>query len=594
VALRRSPEPFDPVLSLPRVLPAVLLTALLAASPVQAKAPPRAPSAPAAASVGGKSATAPHAMVAAANPLAVEAGLKVLRAGGSAVDAAVAVQAVLGLVEPQSSGLGGGAFMVYYDARSHKVSAYNGRETAPAGATPDMFLGTDGQPMSRPTAMTSGRSAGVPGAIAMLYLAQQQHGRLKWGELFGEAERLASQGFPVPGRMADAASSRAAQAQTPDAVAYFTKPDGTKVKAGDIMTNPAYAATVRKLAAEGPKAILEGPIAEQIVAKLRDNPIPGTMTLADLKAYKPQSGPALCRPYRAYVVCAPPAPSGGPSVLEGLGILANTDIAAHGPNDPQGWYLFAQASRLMFADRERYLGDPDFVKVPTEGLLDPAYLAERAKLIGPVAGPPPAPGKPKGAPNFGPDHTDEPGGTTHFVIVDADGNVVSMTTTVESIFGDGRMVAGFFLNNQLTDFSFEPRQRDGTPAANAVAGGKRPRSAMSPTIILDRQGRFVAAVGSPGGPAIVAYDLKAVVGLIDWKLPMEQAISLPNMIAAGSIYATEIDKLPEGVAEGLAKKNMKLITGFGAEASGLHGVEKIPGGYRGGADPRREGIAKGF
>jgi gamma-glutamyltranspeptidase/glutathione hydrolase len=580
------------VLSFRRALPAVALTALLTASSVQAKVPPAA--VPAAVSPDGKSGTAPHAMVAAANPMAVEAGLKVLKAGGSAVDAAVAVQAVLGLVEPQSSGLGGGSFMVYYDAKTRKVTAYNGRETAPAGATPDMFLGPDGKPMDRGTAMTSGRSAGVPGAIAMLYLAQRQHGKLKWSGLFGDAERLASAGFLVPGRMAASASSRAPQAQTPDAVAYFTKPDGTKVKAGDLMRNPAYAATVRKVAAEGPRAILEGPIAEQIVAKLHENPIPGTMTLADLRGYRPQSSPALCRPYRAYLVCVPPAPSGGPSVLEGLGILANTDIAAHGPNDAQGWYLFAQASRLMYADRDRYLADPDFVKVPTEGLLDPAYLAERAKLIGPVAGPPPPPGKPKGAPNFGPDHTLEPGGTTHFVIVDAAGDVVSMTTTVESIFGDGRMVAGFFLNNQLTDFSFTPRQPDGAPAANAVAPGKRPRSAMSPTIVLDRTGRFVAAVGSPGGPAIVAYDLKALVGLLDWKLPIEQAIKLPNMIAAGSVYATEPEKLPPAVAEGLAAKNMKLISGFGAEASGLHGVEKVPGGYRGGADPRREGTARGF
>ena len=541
-----------------------------------------------------RSAFAPHAMVAAANPMAVDAGLKVLRAGGSAADAAVAVQAVLGLVEPQSSGLGGGAFMVFYDAKTHQVSAYNGRETAPAGATPDMFLGPDGKPMDRGTAMISGRSAGVPGAIAMLHVAQRQHGKLQWRQLFGEAERLADQGFPVPGRMAASAASRAPQAQTPDAVAYFTKPDGTRVKPGDLMKNPAYAATLRKLAAEGPKAILEGPIAQAIVAKLHQNPIPGSMTLADLKSYKPETGPALCRPYRVYLVCTPPAPSGGPSVLEGLGILANTDIAAHGPSDPQGWYLFAQASRLMYADRDRYMADPDFVKVPTEGLLDPAYVAERAKLIGPVAGPPPPPGKPRGAPDFGPDHTLEPGGTTHFVIVDAAGNVVSMTTTVESIFGDGRMVAGFFLNNQLTDFSFTPRQPDGAPAANAVAPRKRPRSAMSPTIILDRQGRFVAAVGSPGGPAIVAYDLKAVVGIVDWKLPLQQAIELPNMIAAGNIYATEPEKFPPGVVEALAAKGMKLIPGFGAEASGLHGIEKVPGGLRGAADPRREGVSKGY
>lgn len=574
--------------ALPFALAGVLSLGLAAAAP---QAQPAASTVPVA---NERSAFAPHAMVAAANPMAVEAGLKVLRAGGSAVDAAVAVQATLGLVEPQSSGLGGGSFMVFYDAKTKKVTAYNGRETAPMGATPDMFLGPDGRPMDRGTAMTSGRSAGVPGAIAMLHLAQQQHGKLAWKDLFGEAERLADGGFPAPGRMAASAASRAPQAQTPDAVAYFTKPDGTKIRQGDIVRNPAYAATLRKLAAEGPKAILEGPIAEQIVAKLHQGPIPGTMTLADLKAYKPKAEAALCRPYRAYVVCTPGAPSGGPSVLEALGILSNTDIAKHGPTDPQGWYLFAQASRLMYADRDRYLGDPDFVKVPTDGLLDPAYTAARAKLIGPVAGPAPLPGKPKGAPNFGPDHTLEPGGTTHFVVVDQWGNVVSMTTTVESIFGDGRMVGGFFLNNQLTDFSFSPKQSDGTPAANAVAPGKRPRSAMSPTIILDKAGNFVAAVGSPGGPAIVAYDLKAVVALVDWKLDIQQAVELPNMIAAGTVYATEPAKFAPGVAEALAAKGMKLSGGFGAEASGLHGVQKVKGGYQGAADPRREGTSRGY
>jgi gamma-glutamyltranspeptidase/glutathione hydrolase len=585
VSLFRRALKFAPLGAVASLLSLGLAAAAPPAAVATASAPPAAP---------GKSATAPHAMIAAANPMAVEAGLKVLRAGGSAADAAVAVQATLGLVEPQSSGLGGGAFMVFYDARTRKVTAYNGRETAPAGATPDMFLGPDGRPMAPGAAMISGRSAGVPGAVAMLHLAQGQHGKLKWSQLFGEAERLADQGFPVPGRMAMSAVSRAPQAQTPDAVAYFTKPDGTRVKQGDIMRNPAYAATLRKLAAEGPKAILEGPIAEQIVEKLHQGPIPGSMTLADLKGYRPQASAALCRPYRAYIVCTPPAPSGGPSVLEALGILSHTDIARHGPADPQGWYLFAQASRLMYADRDRYIGDPDFVQAPVAGLLDPAYTAARARLIGPVAGPPPPPGKPRGAPDFAADHTAEPGGTSHFVIVDAAGNVVSMTTTVESIFGDGRMVAGFFLNNQLTDFSFSPKQPDGTPAANAVAPGKRPRSAMSPTIILDRQGRFVAAVGSPGGPAIVAYDLKAVVGMVDWKLPLQPAIELPNMIAAGSVYATEPEKFPPAVAAALAAKGMKLISGFGAESSGLHGIQKVPGGLRGAADSRREGIAKGY
>jgi len=531
-------------------------------------------------------------MVAAANPMAVEAGLKVLRAGGTAVDAAVAVQAVLGLVEPQSSGLGGGAFMTYYDAKTKAVTAYNGRETAPAGATPELFLDDQGKPLNKGVAILSGRSTGAPGAIAMLSLAQAQHGKLAWKDLFGDAERLADGGFPVPGRMAAAASGRAPQAAAPDAVSYFTKPDGTKVQAGDIMKNPAYAATVRRVAAEGPKALLEGSIAEAIVARVHEGAMPGTLSLADLKAYRPKAEPGLCRPYRVYIVCMPGAPSGGPAVLEGLGLLERTDIARR-RNDAEGWYLLSQASRLMFADRDRYVGDPDFVDVPVEGLLDPAYLDERAKLIGPTADPaPPKPGKPKGAGARAPDRTQEPGGTTHMVIIDRWGNVVSMTTTVESVFGSGRMVAGFFLNNQLTDFSFSPTDRDGATAANAVAPGKRPRSSMAPAIVLDRKHRFVAAVGSPGGPAILAYNLKTLVGLLDWKMPMQQAIELPNLIAGGNFYAAEVEKFSPEVRDGLAARGVKLSSGFGAEGSGLHGVEVTPAGLRGGADPRREGVAK--
>lgn len=531
-------------------------------------------------------------MVAAANPMAVEAGLKVLRAGGTAVDAAVAVQATLGLVEPQSSGLGGGSFMAYYDAGTGQVTSYNGRETAPASATDKWFYGDDGKPLDRVGAILSGRSTGVPGAIAMLYLAQSQHGKLAWKDLFGEAERLATDGFPTPGRMAAAASSRAPQAASPDAVAYFTKPDGTKVKEGDLFKNPAYAATLRLIAAEGPKALLEGKIAQDIVAKVHEGEHPSTMTLADLKAYKPKAEPGLCRPYKVYIVCTPQIPSGGVGVLEALGLLEHTDIDKH-PNDVEGWYLFSQASRLMYADRNRYIGDPDFVSVPLDGLLDPAYLADRAKLIKPTADPKaPEPGTPKGAGVRAPDRTLEPGGTSHLVVVDKWGNVVSMTTTVESIFGSGRMVDGFFLNNQLTDFSFAPTDGDGAPAANAVAGGKRPRSAMSPTIVLDRQHRFVAAVGSPGGPSIIAYTLKALVGVLDWKMPMQQAIDLPNLIAYGPFYAAEVDKFSPEIRAGLEAKGVKLTPGFGAEGSGLHGIEVTPEGLRGGADPRREGVAK--
>ncbi|MEW5683638.1 MAG: gamma-glutamyltransferase [Pseudomonadota bacterium] len=536
-------------------------------------------------------ATQSPGMVAAANPMAVEAGLKVLRAGGSAVDAAVAIQAVLGLVEPQSSGLGGGAFLTYYDARTKTVTAYNGRETAPKAATPQLFYGDDGKPLSRTAAILSGRSTGVPGAIAMLSLAQNEHGKLAWKDLFGEAERLADQGFPAPNRMAAAASSRSAQASAPDAVAYFTKPDGAKIQPGDVVKNPAYAATVRKIAAEGPKALLEGEIAAAIVAKVHEGANPGALTLDDMKAYRPKSEAALCRPYRAYIVCTPGAPSGGPAVLEGLGLLERTDIAGH-PNTAEGWYLFSQASRLMYADRDRYIADPDFVKVPVAGLLDRAYLDERSKLIGPAAAASVTFGQPKGAPALAADKTNEVSGTTHLVVVDRWGNAVSMTTTVESIFGSGRMVHGFFLNNQLTDFSFSPTDRDGTPAANAVGPGKRPRSSMAPAIVLDKDRRFVAAVGSPGGPSILAYNLKTLVGMLDWKMPVQDAINLPNLIAGSSFYAAEVDKFSPELVAGLEAKGVKLSSGFGAEGSGLHGVEATSGGLRGGADPRREGVAK--
>ncbi|MGI9170593.1 MAG: gamma-glutamyltransferase family protein [Caulobacteraceae bacterium] len=534
-----------------------------------------------------------HAMIAAANPAAVEAGLAVLRAGGGAVDAAVAVQAVLGLVEPQSSGLGGGAFMTYYDAATRKVTAYDGREVAPAGATPDMFRRADGTTMSKGEAMVSGRSAGVPGAVAMLALAHKAHGKKPWSSLFGAAEGLATEGFTVGPRLAGYVAGGAPQAKAPDVIAYFRRADGTPVKTGDVLRNPAYAATLRRLAAEGPAALLKGPIAADIVRRLGEDPTPGTMTLADLAAYRPHEGPALCRPYRRWTVCEPGPPSGGPAVLEGLGLLARTDIAGRGPADAKAWFDLAQAERMMYADDERYMGDPAFVAVPLAGLLDPAYLDERARLIGERAGPAPAPGHPAGAPTVGADATREPGGTSSFVVADRWGNVVSMTTTVESIFGDGRMVDGFFLNNQLTDFSFSPRDKDGTPAANAPGPGKRPRSSMAPAVILDPDGRFVAAVGSPGGLAIPAFVLKSVVGALDWNLSMRQAVALPNLIAIGDFYIAEPEKFAPGVVAGLAARGVAVRGGFGGEASGLHGVMVRGGALEGGADPRREGVARG-
>jgi gamma-glutamyltranspeptidase/glutathione hydrolase len=563
-------------------LVAIALAALVSACAATGPAPePRA------------TAEGPHVMVAAANPMAVDAGLKVLRRGGSAIDAAVAVQAVLGLVEPQSSGLGGGAFLTYYDSATHGVTAYDGRETAPSSARPDQFMGLDGKPLPFFEAVLGGQSTGVPGAIAMLALAQHQHGKLAWKDLFGDAERMAEAGFPVPPRLAAAAVSRAPQAAAPDAVAYLTRPDGARVQTGDVLKNPAYAATLREIATLGRQGLLEGPVAAAIVARVNQPPRPSGLTLADLSAYRAKAGPALCRPYRIYVVCVPRAPSGGPALLEGLGLLERTDIAKRGPEDPEAWRLFAEASRLMYADRDRYIGDPAFVAVPVEGLLDPKYLDARAALIGPVSGPAPAPGNPPGAARRAADATREPGGTSHFVVVDAAGNVVSMTTTVESVFGSGRMVAGFFLNNQLTDFSFSPIDPDGVPAANAVAPGKRPRSSMAPVVVLDGEGGFVAALGSPGGPAILAYNLKTLVGVLDWGLTLQAAIDLPNLIARGDVYGAELDRMPAAVADGLKARGVTLTGGRG-EGSGLHGVRATAAGLEGGADPRRDGVAKGY
>jgi gamma-glutamyltranspeptidase / glutathione hydrolase len=529
-----------------------------------------------------------QAWVVAANPLAVEAGLEILRKGGTAVDAAVAVQAMLGLVEPQSSGIGGGAFLMYYDARSGEVSALDGREKAPAGASATMFLDEHGKPLSYFEAVRSGRSTGVPGAVAMLYTAHARYGGLHWRELFQPAIRAASDGFQVPARMAGFLGEGSPFPPTNEIRMLFARPDGGTVEAGDVFRNPDYVRTLTRLALEGPSALYSGSIAAELVKVTHQAPFPGTMTLKDLGGYRAEWMPALCRAYRRYSVCVPPPPAGGVSLLELLGTLEQTDIASRGPNDPQAWFLFAQASRLMYADRDRYVADPHFVPVPVERLLDSGYLRLRAQLIGERAGPAPQPGNvlmPRGR-----DATRESSGTSHFVVVDADGNVVSMTTTVESVFGSGRAVGGFVLNNQLTDFSFDPTD-GGRPAANAVQGGKRPRSSMAPIIIIDHDRNFVAALGSPGGSAILEYNAKAVVAVLAWKLTLKQAIELPNLIARGNTFSGEIAKFSPGVVAGLHERGIELKGGR-AENSGFHGVlRRADGTYEGAADSRREGVA---
>jgi gamma-glutamyltranspeptidase/glutathione hydrolase len=530
-----------------------------------------------------------QAFVIAANPLAANAGLEVLRRGGSAVDAAIAVQAMLSLVEPQSSGMGGGAFMNYYDAASRKIIIYDGREVAPAQATPGMFLGPDGKPLPFDTAVVSGRATGVPGAVKMLALAHEEQGKLPWSSLFGEAERTADEGFIVSPRLHRMIHADFAENRAPDVIAYFSKPDGTLLNAGDRLVNKPYAAFLRRLASQGPAALYSGETAARMVARTRAGSLGGSMTAADLANYQPVKREALCRPYRVYLVCAPPPPSSGVGMLQLLGLLAQTDIDRRGPNDPQAWFLFAEASRLMYADRDRFVGDPAFVSIPVEGLLAPEYIAKRARLIGEVAMSAPQPGNPAGAVMPAADSTLEPAGTSHFIVRDSAGNVVSMTTTVESIFGSGRMVDGFFLNNQLTDFSFSPVDSNGRPAANAVAPGKRPRSSMVPLILLTNDGQFAGAFGSAGGNAILAYVAKSLVAAIDWNLPTQQAIAAPNLVARGSNFNGEVTKFSPELLAALAARGINLRPGQG-EDSGVHGVMIRNGQVDGGYDPRREGV----
>lgn len=534
--------------------------------------------------------TATQPFVIAANPLAARAGMEVLERGGNAADAALAVQTMLSLVEPQSSGVGGGAFLTYFDATSGRVTIYDGREKAPAQASRTMFLDESGKPLPFPQAVTSGRATGVPGAVAALAMLHKEHGALPWDGLFGAAIKTAEEGFTISPRLGRFLGANFPQLSQPDATAYFGNPDGSRKKAGDVLKNPAYADFLRRLSAQGTDALYRGSTAAEIVQKTRAAPLGGTMTMADLAAYRPVKREPVCGPWAGYRVCAPPPPSSGAAMIELLALLDRTDIASRGPDDPQAWYLFAEASRLAYADRDAYFGDGDFVDVPVKGLLDPAYLDARAALIGSRAAENVAPGQPAGAKLAVPDMTREPAGTSHFIVRDAKGNVLSITTTVESIFGTGRMVDGFFLNNQLTDFSFNPLQPDGSDAPNAVAPGKRPRSSMTPLILLDAQGHFAGAIGSAGGNSIPAYVGKTLVAAVYWGLPMQDALAQPNLVARGNRIGAETDLFPPAVVAGLAERGIKLTPGQG-EDSGVHGVLIREGGrIDGGYDPRREGV----
>jgi gamma-glutamyltranspeptidase / glutathione hydrolase len=524
---------------------------------------------------------APKTMVAAAHPLAVEAGLEMLRMGGTAVDAAVAVQMVLGVVEPQASGLGGGGFLLHYDGATGAITVYDGRETAPAGASPTMFLGVDGKPIGMLAAVLSGISVGVPGAVAMLEMAHEEHGKLAWATLFQPAIDKARDGFAVPPRLADWLQRM--PIDDPDIRAVYFKTDGSPRKPGERIANPALAETMRLIAEQGPRAFYEGDIAREMVKRVHRHVRPGTLSLADLARYKPIKREPVCGPYRVWIVCGmPPPSSGGVAVLQVLGLLEPFEIWKDKPNDLRSLHLIAESSRLAFADRNRYVADPAFVSVPVAGLLSPAYLAERRKLM--------SPDRSMGevGPGVPPGYVER--GTSHMSIVDRWGNAVAFTTTIEAPFGAGMMVQGFVLNNELTDFSARP-EIGGKPVANRVEPGKRPRSSMSPTFVLDRDRKLVMVLGSAGGSRIIGDTLQALIGVLDWNLPMQDAISLPRVIRANGPTELEQGTTIAGQADALRALGHQVQVR--RHEGGLAGIRRFEDGWQGGADPRRDGVARG-
>lgn len=547
-------------------------------------------------------------MVAAANPLATDAGYQVLQAGGSAVDAAIAVQLVLTLVEPQSSGIGGGLFLVHHDGR--QVQTYDGRETAPAGATPDLFM-RDGKPMGFMAGVVGGRSVGTPGTLRALELAHRQHGKLPWKTLFEPAIALAEQGFVISPRLATLLREDNAKAlrDDPAAAAYFFESDGTPKRAGTRLRNPELATVLRAVAERGPVAFHEGPIAADIVAKVRNHPTnPGTLSLADLSGYRAKERAPLCFDHRVWKLCGMGPPSSGPLAIgQMLGMLASRDLAALKPvpasfglePHPEAVHLLSEAGRLAYADRARYVADPDFVALPggnANAMLSPEYLRQRGALIGErsmgrgTAGVPVAP-----AVSQADDRSPELPSTSHVSVTDGWGNTLSMTTTIENVFGAQIMVRGFLLNNELTDFSFAPSE-NGVPIANRVEAGKRPRSSMSPLLVFEKaSGKLVLSVGSPGGSAIINYVAKVVVGTLDWGLDVQQAIALPNFGSRNGPTELEQGRASPALVSALEARGheVRLIN----QTSGLQGIQRVVregrASWFGGADPRREGIVLG-
>ena len=593
---------------------AVLATAMaLAACHTPVKTQPAAPELASGYRIGLSTRHASRHMAAAANPLAAEAGREMLRQGGSAIDAAIAMQAVLTLVEPQSSGIGGGAFIMLWDGQ--KVHAYDGRETAPAGATEQLLLKADGTPMAFRDAQIGGRSVATPGVLRALEMAHRKSGRLQWARLFEPAIRLSEQGFAISPRLHGLIAADRFIAQSPDMAAYFLDADGSPKAIGTLLKNPALAAVFRRIAKEGPDVLYQGPIAEEIARKVQGHANPGSLSLADLDGYAARERAPLCTDYKQWKVCGmPPPSSGGIAVAQILGTLQAleardprlaiapmTPVRSGSPAGleprPEAVHLIAEAGRLAFADRALYVADPDFTPVPVAGLVAPDYLAQRARLIGERSMGIAQPGQPAGVQvAYAPDRSPPRISTSHLVAVDDQGGAVSMTTTVEGAFGAHVMVQGFLLNNQMTDFSFVP-EHNGRPVANRVQPGKRPRSAMAPTLVFDRQsGELLLTVGSPGGSQIIEYVSKSLVAMLDWKLDPQAAIGLPNFGSRNG--ATELEAglfgplLKQALKDrGHALSEMDMTSGIQAivVTRDVHGKVVLSGG----ADPRREGEALG-
>jgi gamma-glutamyltranspeptidase/glutathione hydrolase len=542
-------------------------------------------------------------MVAAANPLATQAGYEVLKQGGAAIDAAIAVQLVLTLVEPQSSGIGGGSFLVYSDGK--RVQSYDGRETAPASADEHLFQDKDGKPLSRAQGIVGGRSVGAPGVLRMLELAHKQHGKLPWKQLFQPAIQLAENGFSVSPRLNALISNDKYLARDPVARAYFYDADGKPRAVGYILKNPDLARTLREIADGGADAFYKGRIANDIAAKVAAHPTnPGKLTAADIAGYQAKERAPICSDYKQWTVCgAPPPSSGGIAIAQMLGILEFKDISPYKPVNgqltAQGIHLFTEAGRLAFADRNRYVADTDFIPLPGKGvsaMLDKGYLKQRASLIGEQS----MGTAPYGTPAtmqvaWGTDNAIQTPSTSHFVAVDKFGGAMSMTTSVEDAFGARQMVDGFMLNNQLTDFSFDSQDADG-PIANRVQAGKRPRSAMSPTLVFEKgTHKLVLATGSPGGSAIINYVAKVLVGTLDWGLDVQQAISLPNIGSRNGPTELEAGRVSRAVVAELKARGHDIREYD--QNSGLQGIQRrtVNGKQEwfGGADPRREGVVLG-